>query len=63
MGEENKYLALEKIFSDFLYEEEANISRKRVVAIGTILALATVFLTTEAYAKHICQTVREKNAF
>ena len=52
MSEESKYPALERILSDFLYEEEANISRKKVVAIGTMLALATILLTTEAFAKH-----------
>ena len=32
---ENKYPSFESLLSDFLYEEEANISRKKIVAVGT----------------------------
>lgn len=51
MGE-NRYPSFEKLLTDFLYEEEANISRSKIIAVGTILALATVFLTTDVLAKH-----------
>lgn len=47
-----KYPQFTRILSDFLYEEEANISRKRIITVGTLLALATLFLANEALAKH-----------
>lgn len=49
---EEKYPFLEKLLSDFLYEEEANISRNKVIAVGTVLALATLIWTAEVFAKH-----------
>lgn len=51
MAQENFPKILQSI-SDYLYEEEANIDRKKIINIGTILALATIFMATDAFAKH-----------
>ena len=42
MDEEFVFPFLPKAISDFLYEEEANISRKKLISVGTLLAIATI---------------------
>lgn len=49
---EEKMNPILKSISDYLYEEEANIDRKKIISIGTILALATFFMAADAFAKH-----------
>lgn len=51
MAQDNLPRVLQSI-SDYLYEEEANIDRRKIISIGTILALATIFMATDAFAKH-----------
>lgn len=41
-----------KSISDFLYEEEANIDRKKIISVGTMLALAAILMGSDALASH-----------
>ena len=41
-----------RTLSDFLFEEEANISRKKIVTVGTLMALAAIMFATDVLAKH-----------
>ena len=50
--EEKKTPAIIKKISDFLYEEEANISRKKIISVGTLIVLATILLSEDIFAKH-----------
>ena len=43
---------IDRSISDFLMEEEANISRKKILSVGTMLILVTLFLSTNVFAKH-----------
>ena len=43
---------VDRSISDFLMEEEANISRKKILSVGTMLILVTLFLSTDVFAKH-----------
>lgn len=37
---------------DFLYEEEGNVSRSKIITVGTLVMMATILSTYEAFAKH-----------
>mgnify|MGYP001034554964 CR=1 FL=1 len=50
--EDNKLNPIFQSISDFLYEEEANIDRKKIISIGTLLCLATILMATDVMAKH-----------
>ena len=52
MAQQNSLNRIIKSISDFLYEEEANIDRKKIISVGTMLALATIFMATDVFAKH-----------
>lgn len=41
-----------KSICDFLYEEEANIDRKKIISIGTLICLATILMASDIMAKH-----------
>lgn len=51
MSQDNLAKFLQSI-SDYLYEEEANIDRRKIISIGTMLAVAAIFMATDAFAKH-----------
>lgn len=51
MSQDNLEKFLQSI-SDYLYEEEANIDRRKIISIGTMLALAAILMATDAFAKH-----------
>lgn len=50
--DKNKFPLIDRSISDFLFEEEANISRKKIISVGTLLVLATIMMTTDAFARH-----------
>ncbi len=44
---------IKKSISDFMYEEEGNIPRSKMLTIGSMLVLLSmIFLSDEAFAKH-----------
>lgn len=47
-----KFPEFSRMIEDFLYEEEANISRKKIISVGSMLVLATLLMATEAFAGH-----------
>lgn len=48
----NSFAPIWKSISDFLYEEEANIDRKKIISVGTMLALAAILMSSNALASH-----------
>ena len=52
MAQHDSFNHIIKSISDFLYEEEANIDRKKIISVGTMLALAAIFMATDVFAKH-----------
>lgn len=48
----NSFAPIWKSISDFLYEEEANIDRKKIISVGTMLALAAILMGSDALAAH-----------
>ena len=47
-----KFPEFSRMIGDFIYEEEANISRKKIISVGSMLVLATLLMATEAFAGH-----------
>jgi hypothetical protein len=43
---------VKKEVSNFLYDEEGNIPRNKLLSIGTTIVLMTMILSAEAYAAH-----------
>ena len=53
--EENNEKLIPKIhrqISDFLYEEEGNISRGKILTVGSLLLIAGILFSNEAFAAH-----------
>ena len=49
---ETRFPKIQKHLSDFLYEEEGTIPRSKIITVGTMLLLLTVFFADSAFAKH-----------
>ena len=54
MDNEKKELfpSLMKSLDDFLYEEEGNITRNKVVAMGTMVLVLSLLMMDEVFAGH-----------
>ena len=52
MNKKPLFPTIDRSISDFLLEEEANISRKKILSVGTMLILVSLFLGTSVFAKH-----------
>lgn len=49
----NIFPSVKKTISDFLYEEEANISRGKILSIGSLMIIVSILLMTEdVFAGH-----------
>ena len=49
---EKPFPKLQKQLSDFLYDEEGSIPRSKIVSVGTMILLLTIFYTDQALARH-----------
>ena len=50
--EEFNFPKIKKTICDFLSEEDGSMTRKKVVAIGSILLIMSLLTPVDAYAKH-----------
>ena len=51
--EEFNFPKIKKTICDFLSEEDGSMTRKKVVAIGSILLIMSLLTPVDAYAKHV----------
>ena len=52
MGEEKFISKINKKINDFLYEEEGNISRGKILTVGSLLLIAGILFAGDVYAAH-----------
>lgn len=52
MGEEKFIPKINKKINDFLYEEEGNISRGKILTVGSLLLIAGILFAGDVYAAH-----------
>lgn len=50
--EEKVIPKIQKRLTDFLYEEEGNISRSKVLTVGSLLLIAGIIFADEVYGAH-----------
>lgn len=51
-GKEKIIPKINKKISDFLYEEEGNISRGKILTVGSLLLIAGILFADEVYGAH-----------
>ena len=51
-GKEKLIPKINKKISDFLYEEEGNISRGKILTVGSLLLIAGIIFADEVYGAH-----------
>ena len=53
MEQDNKFFSkINRSISDFLYEEEGNISRGKILTVGSLVLLAGIIFADEVFAAH-----------
>lgn len=50
--EEHLFLEIKKSIEDFIYEEEGNITRNKVIAMGTMMLILSLMMYDEVFAAH-----------
>lgn len=65
MEEENKKLfpKVNKKISDFLYEEEGNISRGKILTVGSLVLIAGMIFADEVFAAHRSHSSHRSHSF
>lgn len=52
MMEEKVVSKIQRRLNDFLYEEEGNISRSKILTVGSLLLIAGIIFADEVYGAH-----------
>ena len=50
--EEHLFPEIKKSIEDFIYEEEGNITRNKVIAMGTMMLILSLMMYDEVFAAH-----------
>ena len=50
--DDKKFPKIKKSIEDFIYEEEGNIPRNKVVALGTMILVMSLLMYDEVFAGH-----------